>query len=131
MPKNKILPNTLAETGDKLKRSSFLNTKTTERDIQWSIMEYLLYRKYFVWRSNAGTAVAQGMFFRLAPKGCPDIIGILPDGRFLGIEVKKPEGVVSKEQETFISKINELGGVAFVARSIDDVEKNLKDVGFE
>jgi hypothetical protein len=59
-------------------------------------------------------------------KGTSDILGVLPDGRILACEVKSATGRVSREQQAFINKINESGGVAFVARSLDDVIENLK-----
>lgn len=53
--------------------------------------------------------------------GVSDILGVLPDGKFLAIEVKTPTGRVSDHQQKFIDKVNASGGVAFVARSLDDV----------
>jgi hypothetical protein len=58
-------------------------------------------------------------------KGISDILGILPNGRLLAIEVKTKTGKVSSDQKLFIDKVNKLGGLAFVARSIDDVIHNL------
>ena len=59
-------------------------------------------------------------------KGVSDLIGILPDGKFLAIEVKTPTGRVSVEQTAFIQKINSSGGLAFIARSLEDVEHKLQ-----
>lgn len=56
--------------------------------------------------------------------GVPDIVGIY-QGRYLGIEVKTRNGVVSDNQRRFIDTINAAGGIAFVARSVDDVIDNL------
>jgi len=58
-------------------------------------------------------------------RGISDILGILPDGRFLAVEVKTKKGRVSPEQQVFLDRINALHGVGFVARSIEDVEKGL------
>lgn len=58
--------------------------------------------------------------------GVPDILGILPGGRMLAIEVKTERGKVSPHQERFIKNINDNGGLAFVARSFDDVVRTLK-----
>jgi Holliday junction resolvase len=52
--------------------------------------------------------------------GIPDIIGIW-NGRMLAIEVKTAKGKLSDKQESKIREINRAGGLAFVARSIDDV----------
>jgi hypothetical protein len=52
-----------------------------------------------------------------------DILGCLPDGRFLAIEVKSDNGHATDEQAAFIADVIRHGGVAFVARSMDDVEQ--------
>lgn len=51
--------------------------------------------------------------------GSSDIIGILPDGRFLAIEVKRPKkgSNAEAEQLRFIEAVNNAGGVAGIARS--------------
>jgi hypothetical protein len=54
-------------------------------------------------------------------RGVSDIIGVLNDGRILCIEVKSEKGKVSAHQNAFIKKINKAGGVALIARSVDDV----------
>lgn len=55
-------------------------------------------------------------------RGVSDILGCWC-GRFFAIEVKSKNGRVTPEQQSFIDDVNAIGGVAFVARSIDDVEK--------
>lgn len=60
--------------------------------------------------------------FRL--RGVSDLLGLY-NGKFLAIEVKRPGTYPTKEQKEFIKKVNKLGGIAFVARSIDDVIENL------
>lgn len=60
--------------------------------------------------------------------GVPDIIGIGSGplkGRMIGIEIKSQKGVVSEYQKAFIDRINQAGGLAFVARSLDDVIEGL------
>lgn len=52
--------------------------------------------------------------------GIPDIIGIW-NGQLLGIEVKTAKGKLSDKQQAKIDEINRAGGLAFVARCIDDV----------
>lgn len=61
--------------------------------------------------------------------GVPDILGILPGGRMLAIEVKTERGKLSPHQERFIKNINDNGGLAFVARSFDEVVQRLKMEG--
>jgi VRR-NUC domain len=81
-----------------------------------------------LWRNNVGaTLTAGGGFMRFGlgndgrgRGGSPDLIGILPGGRFLGVEVKAARGKISPEQAAWIERINAAGGLAFVARSVDD-----------
>ena len=54
------------------------------------------------------------------PKGISDILGIY-EGRFLAIEVKRPGGRLSQYQKEFLKRVRDEGGIAIVARSVDDV----------
>ncbi len=56
--------------------------------------------------------------------GIPDILACI-NGKFVGIEVKRPGGVMSELQKYNIEKIQAAGGVAFVAYSVEDVRNNL------
>ena len=56
--------------------------------------------------------------------GIPDIIGIW-NGHLLAIEVKTAKGKLSPKQEVKLKEINQNGGLAFVARGIDDVINSL------
>ena len=69
----------------------------------------------------------KGRFVRFAFKGCPDILGYLTDGRILACEVKTAGGRLRDEQAYFLSRVNQSGGMAFIARSIDDVIRHLAD----
>lgn len=60
-------------------------------------------------------------------RGVADIIGILK-GKVYFFEVKTKEGRLSKYQDHFLKKIKELGGNAFVVRSVADVEKLLEEL---
>jgi len=54
-------------------------------------------------------------------KGGSDIIGIYKaTGQLLAVEVKAPNGRVTKEQENFIKAIKKANGIAGVARSVQD-----------
>lgn len=57
--------------------------------------------------------------------GTPDIITCVK-GVFVAIEVKKPGGVVSALQMANIKLINNAGGVAFVAYSLEETKQHLK-----
>lgn len=110
--------------------------KLTEKDVLKSITDFFALFKYIkVWRNNSGIAQVKGKgnldyWLKLAPKGTPDLIGYLPDGKFIGIEVKKPGGEVSREQQDFLDDLNNKGGLGFVAYSLDDVVDTLRNHGY-
>jgi len=72
-------------------------------------------------RQNSGAAKVGNRFIRFGWPGCPDVIGQLRDGRFLGCEVKSATGKPSPEQSLFLARINQAGGLGFVARNCRDV----------
>ena len=61
----------------------------------------------------------------LQRKGIPDIIAIYR-GRTLAIECKSAKGRVSKEQDAELRAIEEAGGIAIIARSLEDVLRGLR-----
>ena len=74
-----------------------------------------------IWRNSTGVAEIQGRKIRYGLcVGSPDIVGIAPGGRFLGIEVKTKSGRVTKDQRMFIELVRWMGGFAGVARSVQD-----------
>lgn len=52
--------------------------------------------------------------------GSSDIIGITKRGLFFAIEVKTAKGKATKEQINFINHVRAQGGLAGIARSVDD-----------
>ncbi len=102
----------------------------SEADIQHLIIAWLQTKRFFVWRQNTvGVYDAAKGRYRASnsKKGVCDILGVLPDGRFLAIEVKSAKGKTSQDQDAFIAQVNKSGGLAFVARSLDDVKAHLED----
>jgi hypothetical protein len=95
---------------------------TPEGNVLSDIKQYLSARGIFFFRCNTGRR--GGVSFGI--KGAPDIVGILPGGRFLAIEVKGPGGKASIDQLQFLGDIAKNGGVAFVAFSVDDVARHLE-----
>jgi len=121
-----------------------------EGSLEKAILQYLRAIGVFCWKNDSvGIAVPTKVRTVLDPKtgrykkkqsfrkknryhinGVSDILGVLPNGRFLAIEVKKPDehkdgklvrAYASTDQKIFIENVNNLGGLAFIARSIDDV----------
>ena len=84
-----------------------------------------------LWRNNTGALVdQQGRFVRFGLcKGSSDLIGlrsleITPElvgqrlARFVAMEVKTDQGVLSREQRAFLRLVQQLGGVGAVCRSV-------------
>lgn len=61
--------------------------------------------------------------------GVSDIIGMLPDGRMFAIELKAGTNKPTQDQLNFIENVNNCGGVAFWAKSIDDVKREFEARG--
>lgn len=58
--------------------------------------------------------------------GMSDIVGILPGGgQVIAIEAKMPGRNPTDDQVAFMDQIRDNGGIAFVARSVDDVMEHL------
>ena len=82
-----------------------------------------------VWceRMNSGAAKVGNRFIRFGWPRCPDVLGQLRDGRLLGVEVKSPTGKLRPEQSIFLERIRSAGGVAFMARDLRDVLRELEN----
>ena len=104
---------------------------TPEGQVLAQILDYLKARGVFAFRQNTGAgkltdgARHTSRFVRFGFPGCADILGCLDDGRFLAIECKAPTGRITQEQAAFLDDIRRRGGKAFVARSAEDVEREL------
>lgn len=92
-----------------------------EKDIRDCVYEYLTKRGYFVWRDRQASHRAKNIFNENL--GCPDILGMTKQGRFMGIEIKKKNGTLSIQQHNFLEKIKENGGIALVVTELDDLRK--------
>jgi hypothetical protein len=71
-----------------------------------------------VYRSNASGAT-----------GISDLGGICPGGRFIAIEVKGATGRIRPRQALYLDEVSRMGGIALVARSVDDVLRLLATAG--
>jgi hypothetical protein len=88
-----------------------------EAEVLSDVLSYLRARGIYHWRNNSG--YRGNVHF--GKVGSADILGILEDGRLLAIEVKSMTGVATEDQLIFIAEICKRGGLAFIARSVDDV----------
>ena len=104
----------------------------SENEITKSILEYLHWNKIFAWRQNTSPIydTVTGGYRRMPAgslKGVSDILGCYK-GKMLAIECKTVKGKLSKHQKEFIDNVNKAGGIGFVARNLEDVEKNLTTI---
>lgn len=95
---------------------------TPEGDIKRKILTYLEARGIFHWVNQAGRIPGR----KLIKTGVTDILGCF-QGRMLAIEVKAPSGKLTDEQAEFIFAVRSAGGIAFVARSVEEVAQKLKE----
>ena len=82
----------------------------------------------FAWRNNTGATKIGTRFIRFGTVGASDILGVLPDGRFLAVECKRPGNVVTAAQHAFQDSIQEANGVALVCFSVGELESALKRI---
>lgn len=74
-------------------------------------------------RTQSGKVRVNGGWMQLAPEGWPDLTGYLPNGRFLGIEVKRPGQKPSAAQFLFGRKAAAAGAVYLLASSVQEAVK--------
>ena len=101
--------------------------KIPEGAVLKACLEYLKLRGAFVWRNNTGALrdkKNRPVFFGKA--GSSDILGVLPGGRFIAVECKASNGRLSENQLDFLNEIERMGGLAVIARSVEDLEKILR-----
>jgi hypothetical protein len=102
-----------------------------EKLIQNAILEWLKWQpEAFFWQhnNNAVFDAKRGCFKsfgKWSMRGVSDIIGMW-ESRFLAIEVKAGKNSLTQDQRLFLLEIERRGGIAFVAKSLDEVIKRLK-----
>lgn len=97
-------------------------------------------RRVRAWRQNSGTAqyaahavpayggeVIRPRRVAFGLRGAADITGILPDGRRLEVECKRPGGRQEPHQKKFQAMIEENNGVYILARSADELREKLDE----
>lgn len=101
-----------------------------EAEVLKECLALLRKKGIFCWRQNTGAfETKNGGFFRSSMPGVSDILGILPDGRFLAVECKREiGGVVSDKQSQFLSSIRASGGVAVVVRGKEELCAYLEEI---
>lgn len=93
-----------------------IRKKTPEGMLKASIRQLLDVCGIFHWNVFTGP---------MGHKGVSDIL-CCHNGRLIAIETKVPGKYPNPDQREFIRRINESGGLAFVARSLEDVIETLQ-----
>ena len=121
---------------------TFRRKSVREKDIEKSILEWLNYQPgVYAFKVNT-TGIfdpSKGVYRTVKNKyialGCADIIGVLPAGIFLAIEVKTPTTIKrylnsptpsDLRQRQFITLVRLKMGVAMCVSSLDEVIEALK-----
>lgn len=105
--------------------------KTPEGKIKSALLKYLERRKIMSWNNPSGAVrIATDRWISFGKKGSADILGCLPGGRFLAVEVKAPCGRLSPEQKQFIADVQSLGGLAVVVKSWRELDAALRREGY-
>ena len=107
-------------------REGFLGTEAV---IQSQIMIWLKLNNFFVWRNHTqGIRIKGGLYVQNPNVGAPDVMAV-KHGMFFGIEVKAGRvGRLAPEQKEWLEKLVAHGGIAIVARSLEDVIEKLGHV---
>ena len=91
-----------------------------EKEIQRLIMDYLKFKKIFMWRNNSGALKTDHGFIRFGDVGSPDVFAV-QKGQVYGIEVKRLKSTQSDYQLDWQRRFESSEGVYKVVRSLDDI----------
>lgn len=86
----------------------------TEAQIQKQVVDYLTRRGVVVWSTHDPR-------HRPSHEGVADIIGVMPGGQTIAVEVKRQGGKVTRLQTEFIEAVRDQGGIGLIAYCLDDV----------
>jgi hypothetical protein len=104
---------------------------TPEGRIKAACLRYLEKRGIRAWNNPSGAVrIAPDRWVHFGRKGSADILGCLPGGRFLAVEVKSPGGRLSPEQKQFLAEIRDLGGLALVVWNWKEIDSALRHGGY-
>lgn len=102
--------------------------RTPETKLQSKIIKWLEEHGAIVLRTNSGVFTGEsGNRVQGTAAGTSDLTCCWR-GRFVAIEVKAENGTTTDKQERYINRVNASGGLAFVARSVEDVKRQLLEV---
>jgi len=90
------------------------------------VVEVLRHMGCLAWRNSTGAhRTRSGGWVKVGlGKGGPDVVGMLPGGRFLGLKLKLGDDRLKEHQREWLSSVRELGAAVAVvgsAREVADV----------
>lgn len=106
--------------------------RAREADVLHACLDLLRLRGVVAWRQNQGAMKQAGRngrerFIRFAGiRGISDIIGVLPDGRFLAIECKRPGQRPTPDQLAFLEAVNRAGGLGIVVYDVAELDAAIR-----
>jgi hypothetical protein len=118
-----------------------MGVRNRESDVLAGCLQWLQLAGVWCWRQNQGAIPLPGGGFRrfTGLKGVSDILGILPQtvrvqdetapvtfGNLLAVETKRPGEKLRPDQEAFLRKVNELGGIGVCVHSVDELMEKLR-----
>ncbi len=114
-----------------------MEARILEKDVLAACRQYLSAKGIFHFRvNNMGVYRGEGKYSFSGMRGISDLIAILEQdvivdghmekfGCLLAIEVKRPKGKLSPEQDAFLKEVNSRGGLALCVHSLDELIKQL------
>lgn len=104
---------------------------TPEGRIKAACLRYLERQGFPAWNNPSGCVrIAPDRWLQFGKKRSADILGCLPGGRFLAVEVKAPRGRLTPEQRAFLEAIRGHGGLALVVRGWRELDAALRREGY-
>lgn len=95
--------------------------RLSETETTKLMLEFLQFSGCFCWRNNTGCMKSGGRFVHFGKAGSGDIIGIMPNGRFISVENKSNGEPVSDAQKKFAEEVKAHNGIAFFVTSLEDL----------
>jgi len=126
-----------ANTKNTPKRLKLCAPEAAESNVLRAVKDYLQYLQNqgrVVWwmRAQAGAVQVQmrgarPYWMSLGPPGTPDLVGLLADGTFFGLECKRATGENRPAQVETLCRMEAAGAVTGIVRSLEDAERLLKE----
>ncbi len=98
-----------------------------ENALQRACLEFLRLRGVMAWRNNTGAYKRGKGYISYGATGSGDIFAIVR-GRFVSIECKIGRNQPTADQKLWAAQVDDAGGMAVVARTLDDVQDAIEQL---